>query len=86
MPFDLGFLYIVVQVILLEGILSIDNAAVLGAMVSVNPRSTISSKRGIIRHKKEEIYGSVQLPLYTRWGYGKPICNPFRKRVDPKRG
>jgi hypothetical protein len=24
-----------------------------------NPRRKISSKRGIIRHKKEEIYGSV---------------------------
>jgi tellurite resistance protein TerC len=38
MPFDLGFVYIIVQVIFLEGVLSIDNAAVLGAMVSVLPR------------------------------------------------
>jgi tellurite resistance protein TerC len=38
MPFDLNFLYIIVQVIFLEGILSIDNAAVLGAMVSVLPK------------------------------------------------
>jgi tellurite resistance protein TerC len=38
MQFDLGFLYIIVQVIFLEGILSIDNAAVLGAMVSVLPK------------------------------------------------
>ncbi len=38
MQFDLGFLYVIIQVIFLEGILSIDNAAVLGAMVSVLPR------------------------------------------------
>ena len=37
MQFDLNFLYIIVQVIFLEGILSIDNAAVLGALVSVLP-------------------------------------------------
>jgi tellurite resistance protein TerC len=35
MQFDLSFLYVIVQVIFLEGIFSIDNAAVLGAMVSV---------------------------------------------------
>ena len=34
MTFDLSFVYIIIQVIFLEGILSIDNAAVLGAMVS----------------------------------------------------
>jgi tellurite resistance protein TerC len=38
MHFDLSFVYIIVQVIFLEGILSIDNAAVLGAMVSVLPK------------------------------------------------
>ncbi len=38
MQFDLGCLYIIIQVIFLEGILSIDNAAVLGAMVSVLPK------------------------------------------------
>src|SRR5512136_1642212 len=38
MSFDLNFVYIIVQVIFLEGILSIDNAAVLGAMVSVLPK------------------------------------------------
>lgn len=38
MPFDLNFIYIILQVIFLEGILSIDNAAVLGAMVSVLPK------------------------------------------------
>jgi len=38
MNFDLGVLLIVVQLIYLEGILSIDNAAVLGAMVSGLPR------------------------------------------------
>jgi len=37
MQFDLNFIYIIIQVIFLEGILSIDNAAVLGAMVSVLP-------------------------------------------------
>lgn len=37
MQFDLNFFYIIVQVIFLEGILSIDNAAVLGALVSVLP-------------------------------------------------
>lgn len=34
---DLGFIYVIVMVIFLEGILSIDNAAVLGAMVSGLP-------------------------------------------------
>ena len=38
MHFNLIFVYIIVQVIFLEGILSIDNAAVLGALVSVLPR------------------------------------------------
>ncbi len=38
MQFDLGFFYIIIQVIFLEGILSIDNAAVLGALVSVLPK------------------------------------------------
>lgn len=38
MQFDLNFFYIILQVIFLEGILSIDNAAVLGAMVSVLPK------------------------------------------------
>lgn len=38
MQFDLSFFYIIVQVIFLEGILSIDNAAVLGALVSVLPK------------------------------------------------
>jgi tellurite resistance protein TerC len=38
MQFDMSVLYIVLQVIFLEGILSIDNAAVLGAMVSVLPK------------------------------------------------
>jgi tellurite resistance protein TerC len=36
-PFDLNFIYIIIMVFFLEGILSIDNAAVLGAMVSVLP-------------------------------------------------
>ena len=38
MSFDPTVLYIVIQIIFLEGILSIDNAAVLGAMVSVLPK------------------------------------------------
>ena len=38
MQFDLSFIYIIIQVIFLEGILSIDNAAVLGALVSVLPK------------------------------------------------
>jgi tellurite resistance protein TerC len=38
MHLDLNLIYILIQVIFLEGILSIDNAAVLGAMVSVLPR------------------------------------------------
>ncbi len=38
MQFDLSFFYIIIQVIFLEGILSIDNAAVLGALVSVLPQ------------------------------------------------
>ena len=38
MQFDLSFVYIIIQVIFLEGILSIDNAAVLGAMVSILPQ------------------------------------------------
>ncbi len=37
MQVDLSLFYIIVQVIFLEGILSIDNAAVLGALVSVLP-------------------------------------------------
>lgn len=36
---DLSFLYVIIQIIFLEGILSIDNAAVLGAMVSVLPKT-----------------------------------------------
>jgi len=48
MHFDLNFLYIIVQVIFLEGILSIDNAAVLGAMVSVLPKAeTVPWPRGL---------------------------------------
>src|SRR5574341_200700 len=37
MAFNLEFLYVILLIIYLEGILSIDNAAVLGAMVSVLP-------------------------------------------------
>lgn len=38
MPLDLNFVYVITMVVFLEGILSIDNAAVLGAMVSVLPK------------------------------------------------
>src|SRR5512139_2926421 len=38
MNLNLNLVYIIIQVIFLEGILSIDNAAVLGAMVSVLPQ------------------------------------------------
>ena len=38
MQFDHNLIYILIQVIFLEGVLSIDNAAVLGAMVSVLPK------------------------------------------------
>ncbi|MGQ0569024.1 MAG: TerC family protein, partial [Armatimonadota bacterium] len=41
MPFDWSALLIVLQLIYLEGILSIDNAAVLGAMVSHLPRDEV---------------------------------------------
>jgi tellurite resistance protein TerC len=41
MGFDLSLIYIIIQIIFLEGILSIDNAAVLGAMVSVLPPNTM---------------------------------------------
>jgi tellurite resistance protein TerC len=41
MQLDLSFVYIIIQVIFLEGILSIDNAAVLGAMVSILPEKEI---------------------------------------------
>jgi tellurite resistance protein TerC len=38
---DFDWVLIVIQVIFLEGVLSIDNAAVLGAMVSVLPKQTV---------------------------------------------
>ena len=38
MQYNLNLIYILIQVVFLEGILSIDNAAVLGAMVSVLPK------------------------------------------------
>ena len=43
MQFDLSFVYVTVQVIFLEGIFSIDNAAVLDAMVSV-----LSKEKGVL--------------------------------------
>ncbi len=41
MMFDLALIYVLVMVVFLEGILSIDNAAVLGAMVSALPRNEV---------------------------------------------
>ncbi len=41
LTFDFQFVYVVLLVIYLEGVLSIDNAAVLGAMVSVLPQQEI---------------------------------------------
>lgn len=41
MPFDINYIYIILQVIFLEGILSIDNAAVLGAMVCALPKNQV---------------------------------------------
>src|SRR3990172_8287577 len=41
MDFDVGVLLIVLQLIYLEGILSIDNAAVIGAMVSALPKNEV---------------------------------------------
>jgi len=49
MQFDLSFFYIIVQVIFLEGILSIDNAAVLGALVSVLPQKEMVPWPGPLR-------------------------------------
>ncbi len=49
MKFDIGFLYVIIQVIFLEGILSIDNAAVLGAMVSVLPTNDMVPWPGLLK-------------------------------------
>lgn len=43
MQFDLSFVYAIIQVIFLESILSIDNAAVLGAMVSI-----LAKEKGVL--------------------------------------
>ncbi len=49
MNLDLNLAYIVIQVIFLEGILSIDNAAVLGAMVSVLPSKDMVPWPGFLK-------------------------------------
>ena len=49
MNFDLNLAYIIIQVIFLEGILSIDNAAVLGAMVSVLPAKDMVPWPGFLK-------------------------------------
>jgi tellurite resistance protein TerC len=46
---DLHLVYVVLMVIFLEGILSIDNAAVLGAMVSVLPKDERVPWPGVLR-------------------------------------
>jgi YkoY family integral membrane protein len=49
MSFDLNLAYIIIQVIFLEGILSIDNAAVLGAMVSALPTKDVVPWPGFLK-------------------------------------
>jgi tellurite resistance protein TerC len=49
MEFDLNIVYVIIQVIFLEGILSIDNAAVLGAMVSVLPTQDMVPWPGFLK-------------------------------------
>ncbi len=49
MNLDLNLAYIIIQVIFLEGILSIDNAAVLGAMVSVLPSKDMVPWPGFLK-------------------------------------
>jgi len=49
MNLHLNLVYILIQVIFLEGILSIDNAAVLGAMVSVLPSKDMVPWPGFLR-------------------------------------
>ncbi len=56
MPVDLGFMYVIVMVIFLEGILSIDNAAVLGAMVSVLPEKEMVPWPGPLRFLAQPIH------------------------------
>ncbi len=56
MPVDLGVLYVIVMVIFLEGILSIDNAAVLGAMVSVLPTKEMVPWPGPLRFLAQPVH------------------------------
>ncbi len=63
MGFDLNYLYVIVQVIFLEGILSIDNAAVLGAMVSVLPKKEMIPWPGALKflaHPVHRLLGGQQ--------------------------
>lgn len=60
MQFDLSVVYVLVQVIFLEGVLSIDNAAVLGAMVSVLPRDPMVPWPGPLKflgHRVHRVLG-----------------------------
>ncbi len=70
MGFDLSFVYVIVQVIFLEGILSIDNAAVLGAMVSVLPKKEMIPWPGPLRflaHPVHRLFGG-QRPAALKVG------------------
>lgn len=53
---DLSWIYVVIQVIFLEGILSIDNAAVLGAMVSILPPHEVVPWPGPLRFLAQPIH------------------------------
>jgi tellurite resistance protein TerC len=57
MNLDLNLVYIIIQVIFLEGILSIDNAAVLGAMVSVLPSKDRVPWPGFLKFLGPPIHG-----------------------------
>jgi tellurite resistance protein TerC len=53
---DFNWVLIVVQVIFLEGVLSIDNAAVLGAMVSVLPKQTMVPWPGPLKFLAQPVH------------------------------
>jgi len=53
---ELGFLFVVLQLIFLEGILSIDNAAVLGAMVSHLPQDEAIPWPGPLRALQKPVH------------------------------
>ncbi len=53
---DFNWVLIVIQVIFLEGVLSIDNAAVLGAMVSVLPKQTMVPWPGPLKFLAQPVH------------------------------